>query len=102
MHTNEIREVCYRCGNHETRPTPGRFSTDFCKFSQQDCSAILTCDPVCRIPKKTKWWHGDNRRKNKWYQIKKEPLDSFVTPEDPTADPDEEQERDPPLNGDQE
>ncbi len=30
------------------------------------------------------------------------PLDYFVTPEDLPADPDEEQERDPPLNGDQE
>jgi hypothetical protein len=30
------------------------------------------------------------------------PLDHFVTPEDPPADPDEEQERDPPLDEDKE
>lgn len=102
MHQNEIRKICYDCGHHDTRPTPGSFGTDFYKFSQQDCSAILSCDPSCRIPKKTKWDHEKGRRKDKRHRIKKEPLDDFVTPQDPPANPDDEQERDPPLDEDQE
>jgi hypothetical protein len=80
-----------------------QFRTDWCMFANEACSTITSCDPSCRIPKKTKWDLEKGRRKDKRHRIKKESLDHFVTPEDPPADPDEEQERDPPLDeGDQE
>ena len=103
MHQSEIREICYKCGHHDLKAMEdSQFRTDYCLLAKEPCSTISTCDPACRTPKKSKWDLEKGRRKDKRHRIKKEALDHFVTPDDPQPDPDDEQERDPPLDeGDQ-
>lgn len=83
MHSSEIRDICHKCGHHETTPVTGSpLSTDFCNYSHVDCGSIKTCDPSVRIPVKTKWDFEKTRRKNRRKKVKKEPDNKFPVPGD--------------------
>jgi hypothetical protein len=84
MHTAEIRENCNACGHHEVRAIEGSdIATDCCNLAKVACSEITTCDPACRVPKKTTWDHEKERGATRRHAVKKEQLRHFVPPEDP-------------------